>query len=139
MSPASANTSRDNLSMKLTDPNEYKNYNPIGDKVLLVMPIIEPTKLENVGGILIDHAAHLKSSPMRETVVVSAGPECKQVKAGDVVLWNMGNANPFPFGDNNLYFLPEQHLVCITKQAEPRCVTEADIQEALRPKQCACD
>lgn len=111
--------------MKITDPNEYENYVPIGDKVLLVMPQVEPTQLENVGGILIDHAASLKSSPMRETVVMARGPECKQVEKGDVVLWNMGNANPFPFGDKNLFFLSEQHLVCITKK--------------VGWKQCVCD
>jgi co-chaperonin GroES (HSP10) len=104
--------------MKLTDPNEYENYEPIGDKVLLVMPKIEPTALENVGGILVDHAAHLKSSPMRETVVVARGPECKQVEEGDAVLWNINNASPFPFGENNLYFLPESHIVCITRKRE---------------------
>jgi len=102
--------------MKLTDPNEYENYEPIGDKVLLVMPRALPEQLDNVGGILVDRAAALRSSPMRETEVIAVGRECKQIEKGDTVLWNMNNANPFPFGDNDLYFLPESHIVCITRK-----------------------
>lgn len=101
----------------LTDPNEYENYLPIGDRVLLVMPKVEAEQLESVGGILVDQAAALRNSPMRETVVTACGPECKQVERGDTVLWNKLNANPLPFGDKELYFLPESHLVCITKKS----------------------
>jgi len=112
--------------MKITDPNEYKNYEPIGDKVLLVMPRVEPEVLENVGGVLVDQMAALRKNPIRETEVLAAGPECKQVERGDIVMWNKLNGAPFPFGDNDLYFLPENHLICITKRAE-------------QPKQCVCD
>lgn len=103
--------------MKITNASEYENYIPIGDKVLLVLPRAEAEKLENVGGILVDQMAALKKNPIREVEVVAAGPECKQCDKGDLVLFNRLNASPFPFGDNDLYFLPENHLICITKKA----------------------
>lgn len=102
--------------MKITSASEYENYTPIGDKVLLVLPRVDPEKLEDVGGILVDQMAALKKNPIREVVVVAAGPECKQVKAGDSVLFNKLNGQPFPFGDSDLYFLPENHLICVTKK-----------------------
>lgn len=108
--------------MKITNANEYENYKPIGDKVLLALLREDPEKLENVGGILVDQAAALRKNPMRETIVTEVGPECKQVAKGDTVLWNKLNANPFPFGDHDLYFLPESHLVCVTKKAEVSAV-----------------
>lgn len=103
--------------MKLTDPNEYQNYEPIGDKVLLVINRVEPEKMEDLGGILVDQNAALKKNPIRETEVFAAGPECKQVHPGDVVMWNKLNGAPFPFGDKDLYFLPESHIICITKKS----------------------
>lgn len=102
--------------MKITSTSEYESYTPIGDKVLLVLPRAEAEKLENVGGILVDQMAALKKNPIREVVVVAAGPECKQVAKGDSILFNRLNASPFPFGDNDLYFLPENHLICVTKK-----------------------
>lgn len=103
--------------MKIHTPTDYENYEPIGDKVLLVLNRVDPEKLEDVGGILVDQNSALKNSPIRETVVVAKGPDCKQVKQGDTVMWNRLNATPFPFGDNDLYFLPENHLICITGRA----------------------
>lgn len=102
--------------MKIHNPSDYEQYEPIGDKVLLVLPRVEPEKLESVGGILVDQMAALKKNPIREVAVVAAGPECKQVLKGDTVLFNKLNAAPHPFGDNDLYFLPETHLICITKK-----------------------
>jgi len=101
---------------------EYQHYQPIGDKVLLVLQRVEPEKLENLDGILVDQQAAMRKNPMRETVVTAAGPECKQVRAGDTVLWNRLNGQPFPFGESDLYFLPENHLVCVTKKV-PRAPT----------------
>jgi co-chaperonin GroES (HSP10) len=106
--------------MKIHTPSDYEKYLPIGDKVLLVLPAVNPEKLQDVGGILIDQNAALKKSPIRETVVIAAGPDCKQVAKGDTVMWNRLNANPFPFGDNELYFLPENHLICVTDKAAKR-------------------
>jgi co-chaperonin GroES (HSP10) len=109
--------------MKIHTPTEYEQYEPIGDKVLLVLPRAEPEKLEDVGGILVDQMASLKKNPIREVEVVSVGPECKQVCAGDTVLFNKLNASPHPFGDNDLYFMPESHLICVTKRGDaPRVV-----------------
>lgn len=105
--------------MKIHNPNDYENYLPIGDKVLLVLPRIEPDALVDVGGILVDKNASLKNTPIRESMVIAAGPDSKQAHKGDTVLWNINNASPFPFGENDLYFLPEAHLICITKKAAP--------------------
>lgn len=103
--------------MKIHNPTDYQNYKPIGDKVLLVLDRVEPEKLEDVGGILVDQNAALKKNPIRETVVTEVGPDCKQVQKGATVLWNRLNAAPFPFGDVDLYFLPENHLICVTQEA----------------------
>ena len=112
--------------MKIHNQNEYENYTPIGDKVLLVLPRVEPEKLEDVGGILVDQMAALKKNPVREVVVVAVGPECKQVRKGDTVMFNRLNASPHPFGENDLYFMPESHLICVTKRG------------AGEPTQCLC-
>lgn len=104
--------------MKIHNQNEYENYTPIGDKVLLVLPRVEPEKLEDVGGILVDQMAALKKNPVREVVVVAVGPEVKQARKGDTVMFNRLNASPHPFGENDLYFMPESHLICVTKRAE---------------------
>jgi hypothetical protein len=104
--------------MKIHNPSDYQDYKPIGDKVLLVLPRVNPEKLVDVGGgIVADQNFALKNTPIRETVVTAVGPDCKQVEKGATVLWNVNNASPFPFGENDLYFLPENHLICITKEA----------------------
>ena len=102
--------------MKITNVTDYEKYIPLGDKVLLVLPRVEPEQLVKLDGILVDQAAALKKNPVRETRVVAIGAECKQVRPGDLVLFNKLNANPYPFGDNDLYFLPENHLICITER-----------------------
>jgi co-chaperonin GroES (HSP10) len=103
--------------MKIISQDEYLQYEPIGNKVLLVLLRAEPEKLENVGGVLVDQQAALRKNPVREIEVTAVGPECKQVRAGDLVMFNKLNAAPHPFGDHDLYFLPEEHLICITKKA----------------------
>lgn len=101
----------------LLTPN-YASYQPIGDKVLLMLPREDVNEMvATEGGVLIPRDAALRATPMRDSLVIAAGPECKQVCVGDTVRWNMMNANPFPDGDNDLYFLPEPHLICITKKA----------------------
>jgi co-chaperonin GroES (HSP10) len=104
-------------TMKIHSPTDYESYLPIGDKVLLVLPRADPEKLVDLGGILVDENTDLRKNPIRETVVTAIGPECKQVAKGDTVLWNKLNGAPHPFGQTNLYFLPENHLICITKKA----------------------
>lgn len=111
--------------MNITILPDHTKFTPIGDKVLLSLVRVEPEKLTDVGGILVDQNTALRKSPLRETEVIAVGPECKQVQAGDTVLWNRLNAQPFPHGELDLYFLPENHLICVTKRAEPttsRCV-----------------
>ena len=99
----------------LLKPN-YASYKPIGDKVLLLMPREDVNEMvATEGGILVPRDAALRNTPIRETVVTARGPDCKQVQVGDTVMWNVNNANPFPDGDCDLYFLPESHLICITK------------------------
>lgn len=105
--------------MKIHSPTDYQNYLPIGDKVLLVLTRADPEKLVDEGGILVDQMAHLKKNPIREVEVVAVGPDVKQCAKGDVVMFNKLNASPFPFGENDLYFLPENHLICITKKHAP--------------------
>lgn len=105
--------------MKIHTPTDYENYIPVGDKILLVLDQEDPNAMENVGGVLAPKDFALKQSPLRETVVTSVGPLCKQVKAGDTVLWNKGNSRqPFPFGVKDLHFLEEHLVICVTKKAE---------------------
>lgn len=104
------------MNITLLSDSDYTKFIPLGDKVLLVLDRVDPEKMEDVGGILAPADFAARKNPMRETEVVSVGPECKQVQPGDTVLWNKLNASPFPHGDKDLYFLPESHLVCITKR-----------------------
>lgn len=95
----------------------FSTYEPIGDKVLLALPRVDVNEMVATdGGILVPQDAALRATPLRISEVISAGPECKQVRAGDEVWWNANNGNPFPDGDHDLYFLPENHLICITKR-----------------------
>lgn len=117
------------MNITLLSDSDYREFDPIGDKVLLVLDRVDPEKMENVGGILVEAGLAARKNPMRESEVVAVGPECKQVLAGDTVLWNKLNASPFPHGDKDLYFLPESHLVCVTKRAVRtgcRCPLPAD-------------
>lgn len=104
------------MNITLLSESDYREFGPIGDKVLLVLDRVDPEKMENVGGILVEAGLAARKNPMRETEVIAVGPECKQVRRGDTVLWNRLNASPFPHGDKDLYFLPESHLVCVTKR-----------------------
>lgn len=96
---------------------DYSTYRPIGDKVFLMLPREDVNEMVKIEGVLVPKGADLRNNPMRETVVTAVGPECKQVKKGDLVLWNVNNAQPFPMGDFDLYFLPENHLICVTLAA----------------------
>lgn len=103
--------------MKLQLRPHFSTYEPIGDKVLLALPRVDVNEMiATEGGVLVPQHADLKNNPLRDTFVVAAGPECKQVRAGDEVRFNVLNSIPFPDGDNDLYFLPEGHLICITKK-----------------------
>lgn len=95
----------------------FSTYEPIGDKVLLALPRLDVNAMvATEGGVLVPADAELKNNPLRDTFVVATGPECKQVRAGDEVRFNVLNAIPFPEDNNDLYFLPENHLICITRK-----------------------
>lgn len=96
---------------------DYSNYRPIGDKVFLKLPREDVNEMVMVGGVLVSKNVAGRNNPLRETVVTAVGPDCKQVKAGDICLWNTNNAQPFPMGDFDLYFMPENHLICVTQLA----------------------
>lgn len=110
--------------MKLNLTPDYSKYEPIGDRVLLILPQTDVNEMVNQNGILVPKDAALRSTPMRRSVVIAAGPDCKQVRVGDEVFWNVNNSSPFPEGTEDLYFLPEQHLICITARAPRRCTAD---------------
>lgn len=105
--------------MKIIDPNDYLNFQPVGDKVLLALAKVDPNDLQDVGGgILAAKDFADKKTPYRETVVTAVGPDVKQIKKGDTVLWNLHTATHWwPFGLHDLHFLAEANVICITKKA----------------------
>lgn len=96
----------------------FSTYEPIGDKVLLALPSDDSKGFVKDKGVLVPEDLALKATPLRDSVVIAAGPDCKQVRKGDTVRWNKLNATPFPEGEHDLYFLPEPHLICIIERAE---------------------
>lgn len=96
---------------------DYSTYRPIGDKVFLMLPREDVNDMVMSGGVLVQKGAAMRDNPLRETAVNAVGPDCKQVKAGDTVLWNVLNSIAFPMGDFDLHFPQETHLICITRLA----------------------
>lgn len=96
---------------------DYSTYRPIGDKVFLMLPREDVNDMVSVQGVLVPKGADMRNNPLRETVATAVGPDCKQVKAGDTVLWNVLNSQPFPIGEFDLHFPQETHLICITRLA----------------------
>lgn len=104
--------------MKIHTPTDYENYEPIGDRILTTLPAEDVNQLENVKGVLVPRDHALKNNPLRESVVVAAGPDCKQAYKGCTVMWNKSvGGTGLPFGDVELFFIEEKYLTCITKKA----------------------
>jgi co-chaperonin GroES (HSP10) len=101
----------------------YSTYEPIGDKVLLALDREDVNNLVSDDGILVPVGTKEKRTPLRDTVVVAVGPDCKQVQRGDVVRWNKLNGTAFPEGDVDLYFIPEPHLIAIISRRVPAALT----------------
>lgn len=45
--------------------------------------------------------------------VFDAGPDCKYVKDGDVVMWTKPSEMPIPFFRQNIFMIPEQRVLCV--------------------------
>mgnify|MGYP006988889801 FL=1 len=45
--------------------------------------------------------------------VFDAGPECKWIKDGDIVMWTKPSEMPIPFYRQNIYMIPEQRVLCV--------------------------
>lgn len=92
-------------------------YEPIGDRVLLRMSKEDPNAMKNVGGVLVPAEQSRNNNPIRECTVDAAGPDCKQVKKGDFVMFNLLNFPPLPIGGEDLYFVPEPNLITVVRRA----------------------
>jgi hypothetical protein len=88
-----------------------KKYKAVGNQ-LLMRPLIQvkldvdqSSGLGVIGGILIPDGAKVgaapDANPMVEFRVVSAGPECRVAKDGDIVLVNGHIALKIPLGETN--------------------------------------
>ena len=94
---------------------DYKKFEPIGDKVLLVIPREDVNEMiATEGGILVPKSEDRKNNPLQEFYVQAVGPACKTVRAGDTVLYNVHNSPPIPVGDVELRFAQEEHIFCVT-------------------------
>lgn len=45
--------------------------------------------------------------------VIDAGPDCKYVADGDVVMWTKPSEMPIPFYRQHLFMIPEQRVLCV--------------------------
>lgn len=104
--------------MKIHNPEEYKEYEPIGDKVLVALPKVDPNELQELGGVLVPKDAADRKNPIKETVVTAVGAKCEHVHKGDTILWNVHTAQHWvPFGAYDLHFLTEATVIAVTKRA----------------------
>lgn len=99
-------------------PPNYSAFEPIGDGVILSIAREDVNEMvATAGGILVPKSADRANNPIQECLVVAAGPECKQIKAGDLCQFNLLNAPAIPAGDVEIRFTQEPHVLCITKKA----------------------
>ena len=54
-----------------------------------------------------------EESFIRVGTVFDAGPDCKYIKDGDVVMWTKPSEMPIPFFRQNIYMIPEQRVLCV--------------------------
>lgn len=45
--------------------------------------------------------------------VIDAGPDCKWVKEGDVVMYTITSVTPIPFFNQNIYYMNESRVMCV--------------------------
>jgi len=45
--------------------------------------------------------------------VIDAGPDCKYIQEGDVVMWTKPSEMPIPFFKQNIFMIPEQRVLCV--------------------------
>lgn len=94
-------------------------YEPIGQRVLLSRPREDLNDMVMDKGVLVPGAQNRRNNPIIEHAVEAAGPDCKQVKVGDRVLFNCQNSGAQVVGENELAWTEEQFIVAIIRHAEP--------------------
>lgn len=83
-------------------------------------------KRDENSGLIIDTGGYAPQYKSNETgeweeeeqfihvgTVFDAGPDCKYIKDGDVVMWTKVSEVPIPFYKQNLCLIPEQRVMCV--------------------------
>lgn len=100
------------------------------DRNIIVQPFsqnpFQRIKRDEQSGLIIDMGGYAPQYKSNETgqweeeeqfihvgTVFDAGPECKWVKDGDVVMWTKPSEVPIPFYRQNIYLIPEQRVMCV--------------------------
>lgn len=103
--------------MKITSPL-VTTYEPIGNRVLLSCPEQEEAQGHvKEGGVLVPAAFVKPKSAYVEMKVEAAGKECKQVAAGDTVLFNPRNAGEEKRDGIEYRWTEEAHIIAVVKRA----------------------
>jgi hypothetical protein len=107
-----------------------KKYKAVGNPLLMrqliqvKLDVDQTSGLGVVGGILIPEGSKVgaaaDANPMTEFRVVSAGPECRVAKDGDIVLVNGHIALKIPLGEKNdsagLVMVAENLIIAVVEE-----------------------
>jgi co-chaperonin GroES (HSP10) len=104
-------------------PEARKTFTPLGRKVAIYVYRVDKTE----AGVLIPEVAQDTVRTLKAKVI-ACGPECKQVKEGDIVLVNEGtNMSSVNHCGHNLKLLMEEWIQGVVDLA-----AEADYQQMVR-------
>lgn len=110
---------------------DYASYEPIGSGLILSIEAEDVNGLVLNKGVLVKASEDRQINPIQECLVIAAGRGCKQVHAGDRVLFNLHNAPPIKAGDNEVRFTQEEHVMCITKRNLSQRMPPIDLGEHM--------
>lgn len=90
---------------------------PVGPRILVSESIIEEGE-ETLEKIIVPKQVLAmerakKAGPFLTAVVEAVGPDCKQIKVGDMVIINRHQVHPLPIEGRNLFFIPEEVVIAI--------------------------
>ena len=97
---------------------DYSTYEPIGSGVILSISAEEVNGFVLDKGVLVKESEDRAQNPIQECIVVAAGSGCKDVRKGDIVMFNLLNAPATKVGNVEMRFTQEEHILCVTKRAK---------------------
>ena len=97
-----------NLLVMPYSQNPFQHIKTTESGILLNTGGLAPEYKSNESGEIEEEEQFIKVGP-----VIDAGPDCKWIKEGDVVMWTITGQTPIPFYNQNLWMIPEGKVLCV--------------------------